>query len=229
MRWRPPSDDSVAVCPDRRVARPGSRRSSQLISPWRTHLGDHAGHCIHHHRQQATDYLFAERPGRRPLARTEIKIGYAQVSTGGQKLQRQIDVLTAARCRVPGAGCRKIFADKKSGKNALRPEVKRRPSFLAPVSFAGQHDALASEGGGQAQLREAPASDGSAGSWSPCLRASAFLPRPASPMGLGGCASGPTTQRPRGPEDWLDQRRTSARTARSWRLHETCAFSLPDP
>jgi hypothetical protein len=34
-----------------------------LISPWRAHLGDHAGHCIHHHRQQATDYLFAELPG----------------------------------------------------------------------------------------------------------------------------------------------------------------------
>jgi hypothetical protein len=29
-----------------------------LISPWRAHLGDHAGHCIHHQRQQATDYLF---------------------------------------------------------------------------------------------------------------------------------------------------------------------------
>ncbi|MFC7266273.1 hypothetical protein [Streptomyces lutosisoli] len=33
-----------------------------LISPWRAHLGDHAGHCIHRHRQQATDYLFAELP-----------------------------------------------------------------------------------------------------------------------------------------------------------------------
>jgi hypothetical protein len=31
-----------------------------LISPWRARRGDHAGHCIHHHRRQATDYLFAE-------------------------------------------------------------------------------------------------------------------------------------------------------------------------
>ncbi len=34
-----------------------------LIAPWRAHLGDHAGHCIHHHCQRATDYLFAELPG----------------------------------------------------------------------------------------------------------------------------------------------------------------------
>ncbi|MEU9094755.1 recombinase family protein [Streptomyces sp. NPDC087901] len=49
-----------------------------------------------------------------PLVRTEIKIGYARVSSGGQKLDRQIDALTAA-------GCRKIFADEKSGKSTLRP------------------------------------------------------------------------------------------------------------
>ncbi|MFF5370485.1 recombinase family protein [Streptomyces sp. NPDC013187] len=48
--------------------------------------------------------------------RTEIKIGYARVSTGGQRLEQQIGART-------DAGCRKIFADKRSGKTDLRPEL----------------------------------------------------------------------------------------------------------
>ncbi|MFE7045504.1 recombinase family protein [Streptomyces atratus] len=46
-----------------------------------------------------------------------------RVSTGGQKLDRQIDALTLA-------GCRRIFPEKKSGKNDLRPELKACHAFL---------------------------------------------------------------------------------------------------
>ncbi|MFD9504945.1 recombinase family protein [Streptomyces sp. NPDC060035] len=58
-----------------------------------------------------------------PALRTDIKIGYARVSTGGQKLDRQLDALNAV-------GCRRIFADTKSGKNDLRPELKACHAFL---------------------------------------------------------------------------------------------------
>lgn len=59
-----------------------------------------------------------------PAVLTNIRLGYARVSTKGQLLDRQIDSLTAA-------GCRRIFADKKSGKNAERPELKACHAFLA--------------------------------------------------------------------------------------------------
>ena len=66
------------------------------------------------------DLLAAE-----PTVLTEIRIGYARVSTGGQKLERQLDALTRA-------GCRRVFAEKKSGKNADRPELVAALEFMRP-------------------------------------------------------------------------------------------------
>ena len=52
-----------------------------LISPSRAHRGDHAGHCIHHHRQQAIAYLFIEPArGHRKIAAMLRTDGH-QVST----------------------------------------------------------------------------------------------------------------------------------------------------
>ena len=60
-----------------------------------------------------------------PVVLTDIRIGYARVSTGGQKLERQIDALKAA-------GCRRIFAEKKSGRNTERPELAAALDFMRP-------------------------------------------------------------------------------------------------
>ncbi|MEU8928066.1 recombinase family protein [Kitasatospora sp. NPDC048545] len=65
-----------------------------------------------------------ELPGAASAVRAEIRIGYARVSTGGQKLDRQLDALDAA-------GCRRIFAER-WGRNGLRPELKACHAFLVP-------------------------------------------------------------------------------------------------
>lgn len=58
-----------------------------------------------------------------PAVRTGALVGYARVSTKGQLLDRQIHALTEA-------GCIRIFADKKSGKNAEREELPKALDYL---------------------------------------------------------------------------------------------------
>lgn len=60
-----------------------------------------------------------------PVGAGDALIGYARVSTKGQNLDRQITALEAA-------GCQRIFADKKSGKNAERDELQKALDYLRP-------------------------------------------------------------------------------------------------
>lgn len=50
-------------------------------------------------------------------------IGYVRVSTGGQRLDRQMHALAEA-------GCIRIFGDKKSGKNVEREELWKALNYL---------------------------------------------------------------------------------------------------
>jgi DNA invertase Pin-like site-specific DNA recombinase len=60
-----------------------------------------------------------------PTGLTGALIGYARVSTRDQNLHRQTDALTEA-------GCLRVFADKKSGKDTARPELVAALDFMRP-------------------------------------------------------------------------------------------------
>ncbi len=60
-----------------------------------------------------------------PSTPSGARVGYARVSTKGQLLDRQIAALEAA-------GCARVFADKRSGKNAEREELWMCLDYLRP-------------------------------------------------------------------------------------------------
>ncbi|WRZ96420.1 recombinase family protein (plasmid) [Streptomyces sp. NBC_01007] len=60
-----------------------------------------------------------------PANSSGARVGYARVSTKGQLLDRQIAALNAADCV-------RVFADKKSGKNAEREELWKCLDYLRP-------------------------------------------------------------------------------------------------
>ncbi|WP_337191968.1 recombinase family protein [Streptomyces sp. HUCO-GS316] len=73
--------------------------------------------------QTPPDDIAADLLARVPAVRTGALVGYALVSTKGQLLDRQIHALN-------GACCIRIFADKKSGKNAEREEQWKSLDYL---------------------------------------------------------------------------------------------------
>jgi DNA invertase Pin-like site-specific DNA recombinase len=62
-------------------------------------------------------------PDAKPVSLTGTLIGYARVSTGGQRLDRQLHNLTEA-------GCLRIFADKQPGRTTDRPELRQALNYL---------------------------------------------------------------------------------------------------
>ncbi|WP_170201474.1 recombinase family protein [Actinocorallia herbida] len=60
-----------------------------------------------------------------PAGLSGALIGYARVSTKDQRLDRQLIALNAV-------GCQRIFADKKSGKNAEREELWKALDYMRP-------------------------------------------------------------------------------------------------
>ena len=73
----------------------------------------------------ATPALVLDGDALDPIGGGEALVGYARISTTGQLLDRQLHALTAA-------GCQKVFADKKSGKNIEREELWRCLDYLRP-------------------------------------------------------------------------------------------------
>jgi DNA invertase Pin-like site-specific DNA recombinase len=71
-------------------------------------------------RQAADDLLAAE-----PVVLTGALIGYARVSTKDQLLDRQVTALEEA-------GCIRVFADKQSGRNVDREELRKALDYLRP-------------------------------------------------------------------------------------------------
>lgn len=105
-----------------------------------------------------------------PAILTDVRVGYARLSTGGQKLDRQVDALTAA-------GCRRIFADKKSSKINLRAELKACHAFLTPGDSWSFPPSTATAGHSRTSSTWSPNSVSAASASGRCTRRSTPPPR----------------------------------------------------